>query len=48
MLGENIGAVSVETAGAVKIDLGNQVNGIYTIDIVRQGQHYAKRAVLSK
>lgn len=48
MLGENIGASAIETAGAIKIDLSNQPNGIYTLDVVKQGQHYAKRAVLSK
>ncbi len=48
MLGETIGTMPIETAGAVKLDLSNMPNGIYTLDIVKNGQHYAKRAVVSK
>jgi len=48
ILGENVGAVAIDTAGAVKIDLSNLPNGIYTLDIVKNGQHHAKRAVVSR
>lgn len=48
MLGENVGISAIETAGAVKLDLSALPNGIYTIDIVKQGQHFARKVLVSK